>query len=63
MRKRLTTTFVAAVLLLGPFAGSAAADPSFGPGAGQGQGNNEPHENAGTKCHPPGQTADSPECK
>jgi hypothetical protein len=63
MRKLLTSTFVAAVLLLGVPAGSAWADPSFGPGAGQGQGNNEPHENDGTRCHPPGQTSDSPECR
>lgn len=42
---------------------AAVADPSFGPGAGQGQGNNGPHENPGTKCHPPGQTSDRPECK
>jgi hypothetical protein len=43
--------------------GAAMADPSFGPGAGQGQGNNAPHENPGTKCHPPGQTSDRSECK
>ena len=36
---------------------TAFADPSFGPGAGQGNGNNAPHENPGTKCHPPGQTS------
>jgi len=42
---------------------TAVADPSFGPGAGQGQGNNAPHENPGTKCHPPGQTSDRSECK
>ena len=34
-----------------------------GPGAGKGQGNNGPHENPGTKCHPPGQTDDRSECK
>ena len=57
---------MAALLAVGALSMSAApafAVPSFGPGAGQGQGNNEPGENAGTKCHPPGQNADSRECK
>jgi hypothetical protein len=60
MRKGLAILFV--VGILGAPSG-ALADPSFGPGAGQGQGNNAPHENPGTKCHPPGQTDDRPECK
>ena len=57
---------LAAALSVSALALSAApayAVPSFGPGAGQGQGNNAPHENPGTKCHPPGQTSDRPECK
>ena len=40
----------------------ALADPSFGPGAGNGDGNNEPGD-AGAKCHPPGQTVEVPGCK
>jgi hypothetical protein len=60
MRKGLALLFTLGALV-GP--STALADPAFGPGAAQGQGNNEPHENAGTKCHPPGQTADRPECK
>lgn len=61
MRKVTAAAFVAA--LLAASATPAFADPSFGPGAGNGQGNNAPHENPGTKCHPPGQTNDNPECK
>jgi Spy/CpxP family protein refolding chaperone len=62
MRRTIAATTLALTLLVGG-ATAAAADPSFGPGAGQGQGNNDPHENPGTKCHPPGQTSDLPECK
>ena len=61
--RRKTLAAVFAVCALGLSAAPALGDPSFGPGAGQGQGNNAPHENPGTKCHPPGQTADRPECK
>ena len=60
MRKGLAV-LVAVGALGSPTA--ALAVPSFGPGAGQGQGNNAPHENPGTKCHPPGQTSDRSECK
>jgi hypothetical protein len=60
MRKAIALLFAFGALA-GP--STALAVPSFGPGAGQGQGNNAPHENPGTKCHPPGQTADQPECK
>ena len=63
---RTKRTF-AALFVVGALGASAVpaavAVPSFGPGAGQGQGNNAPHENPGTKCHPPGQTADRSECK
>ena len=58
--KRLAALAAAATVAL---AGPAYAVPSFGPGAGQGQGNNAPHESPGTKCHPPGQTDHQPECK
>jgi Spy/CpxP family protein refolding chaperone len=62
MRKRAAVTLV--LVALGAAAAPAAlADPAFGPGAANGQGNNGPHENPGTKCHPPGQTSDLPECK
>ena len=53
---------ITALLTLGVMAGPAAADPSFGPGAGNGQGNNAPQDQ-GAKCHPPGQTSDRPECR
>lgn len=62
----VTRKKTAALLAVGALSLSAApafAVPSFGPGAGQGAGNNEPHENAGTKCHPPGQTSDRSECR
>jgi hypothetical protein len=39
-------------------AGVAFADPDFGPGNSQ-KGPND----AGAKCHPPGQTEDEPGCK
>lgn len=60
MRRAVAILFTAASLAA---PSAALAVPSFGPGAGQGQGNNEPHENSGTKCHPPGQTDDRSECK
>jgi hypothetical protein len=60
MRKGIAILFAVGALAA---PSAAIAVPSFGPGAGQGQGNNAPHENPGTKCHPPGQTADRPECK
>ena len=59
MRKAIAILLSAGALAI---PASAFADPSFGPGAGNGQGNNRPHDN-GAKCHPPGQTADRPECK
>lgn len=61
--KRKSLAAVLSVTALALSAAPALADPSFGPGAGNGQGNNAPHENPGTKCHPPGQTSDLPECK
>ena len=39
-------------------AGSAFAAPDFGPGNSQ-----KGPQDAGARCHPPGQTADRPECK
>jgi len=61
MKRTLATLALTAGLLLSG-ATLATADPSFGPGAGNGQGNNQPHD-AGAKCHPPGQTTDEPGCK
>jgi len=55
--KRIALAVVTALaLLLG--AGAAAADPDFGPG----NSSKGPHD-GGAKCHPPGQTVDTPGCK
>jgi Spy/CpxP family protein refolding chaperone len=64
MRRLITLTIASAAFLIALAAGAnaAAADPSFGPGGSDGQGNNAPHETPGTRCHPPGQTVDLPEC-
>ena len=61
--KRKALAALLSIGALGVSASPALGVPSFGPGAGQGQGNNAPHENPGTKCHPPGQTSDRSECK
>jgi hypothetical protein len=56
-------TFAAAlsVCALSICAAPAWADPAFGPGnKGGGQGNSGPQVG---KCHPPGQTVDTPGCK
>lgn len=58
--RKLAATITALVLAAAP--ATAIADPSFGPGAGNGQGNNGPQEQ-GASCHPPGQTSDLPQCK
>jgi hypothetical protein len=58
MRRR---KLVAAVLTVGALAIPAApavADPDFGPGNSS-KGPND----AGAKCHPPGQTVNEPGCK
>jgi hypothetical protein len=60
--KRLFAAAALSLIVLGSGATVAAADPSFGPGAGNGQGNNAPQDQ-GAKCHPPGQVDDRPECK
>ena len=62
MRRRLAATAAATILALATLALPAAADPAFGPGAGNGQGNNAPQDQ-GAKCHPPGQTTTEPGCK
>ncbi len=60
MRKRITLLIAALLLALTMSFGSAAAfaDPDFGPGNSS-KGPNDP----GAKCHPPGQTVDTPGCK
>lgn len=56
-RTLILATATALFLALG--AGTALADPDFGPGSTQ---NVAPHA-PNAKCHPPGQTDDRPECK
>jgi hypothetical protein len=52
---------ILSVAALSLSAAPAVADPAFGPGhKGGGEGNSGPQVG---KCHPPGQTADRPECK
>jgi hypothetical protein len=59
MRKRITLLIAALMMALTMvFSGAAFADPDFGPGNSS-KGPNDP----GTKCHPPGQTGDRPECR
>ena len=60
-RRKLFAAILTAGALSIP-AAPAVADPSFGPGAGNGQGNNMPQDQ-GARCHPPGQTSDLPQCK
>jgi hypothetical protein len=59
MRTRLIAVITAVLMALGS---AALADPSFGPGGSDGQGNNAPHETP-NQCHAPGQTSDLPQCK
>jgi hypothetical protein len=58
MRRR---KFFAAILSVGALAIPAApavADPDFGPGN-----SSKGPQDAGARCHPPGQTSDRPECR
>jgi hypothetical protein len=57
LRKRMAIA-LSTCALLGALAPSALADPSFGPG-NSGGGPND----ANAKCHPPGQTTNTPGCK
>jgi hypothetical protein len=60
MRRR-SVAMVLTVSALAMAAPPALADPAFGPGNhGGGQGNSGPQVG---KCHPPGQTTDTPGCK
>jgi len=60
MRKRLLTLFAALAIVV-MSALPAAADPSFGAGGSDGNGNNGPNETP-NQCHAPGQTSDLPQC-
>jgi hypothetical protein len=57
MRKK-----IAAVLLAGAFALSVPAAAFGSPDFGPGNSSKGPND-AGAKCHPPGQTVDEPGCK
>jgi hypothetical protein len=56
IRKGLAILFAAGII--GALPAAALANPDFGPG----NSNKGPHD-PGARCHPPGQTADRPECK
>jgi hypothetical protein len=60
MKRILSILMVALVMaaMLALTASVAFADPSFGPGSSGGGPND-----ANAKCHPPGQTTDTPGCK
>jgi hypothetical protein len=61
MRRKKVLAGVLSVAALSMTATPAIADPAFGPGnKGGGQGNSGPQVG---KCHPPGQTTDTPGCK
>jgi hypothetical protein len=57
MRRKLVAGLLAAAAL-SITAAPAVADPDFGPGNSS-KGPND----GGAKCHPPGQTVDTPGCK
>ena len=60
-RTRRVAAAALSVLALSITAPISSADPAFGPGnKGGGEGNSGPHVG---KCHPPGQTSDTPGCK
>ena len=59
--RRKTLAAVLSVTALAMTASPALGDPAFGPGnKGGGNGNSGPQVG---KCHPPGQTTDTPGCK
>ena len=58
MKRFVATVLTAAALVLSMLAGPALADPSFGPGSADGA-----PGDAQSKCHPPGQTVETPGCK
>jgi hypothetical protein len=58
MRKKITAILLGGAFALSLAAAPAIADPDFGPGNSS-KGPND----GGAKCHPPGQTVDTPGCK
>lgn len=58
VKRRILAAIAAAVLSLGVAAPAAYAVPDFGPGNSS-KGPND----GGAKCHPPGQTTNTPGCK
>jgi hypothetical protein len=58
MRRKLTAIVLASLFGLALPVATASADPDFGPGNSQ-KGPND----GGAKCHPPGQTTNTPGCK
>ncbi len=56
MRRKLTAITLASFFALST--GTACADPDFGPGN-----SNKGPQDAGARCHPPGQTSDRAECR
>ena len=59
MRKRVALLVAALMMALTmSFSGVAFADPDFGPGQSK-----KGPQDAGARCHPPGQTKDRAECK
>ena len=57
-RRKVTAVVLASMFALSATAPAAFADPDFGPGNSS-KGPND----GGAKCHPPGQTVDTPGCK
>jgi hypothetical protein len=55
MRKAIAVALAAGTLAI---PATAFADPDFGPGN-----SSKGPQDAGARCHPPGQTSDRPECK
>ena len=58
MKKRIAVVFTTLGVLGALAAPAAFADPDFGPGNSS-KGPND----GGAKCHPPGQTVNTPGCK
>jgi hypothetical protein len=58
IRRFVAAVLIAAGLVLGGGAGVAFGEPDFGAGNSSGG----PHD-SNSKCHPPGQTEDTPGCK
>ena len=58
LKRKLTLTFLAVAFGVASAAPVAMAAPDFGPGN-----SSKGPQDAGARCHPPGQTATRPECK